>query len=53
MCRDIFKSHKIIKSPIWIAGLNPAKSPKKWNCLEEIRKEIKEKENVEKAIRIV
>ena len=30
-----------------------AKSPKKWNCLEEIRKEIKEKEKVEKAIRIV
>ena len=30
-----------------------AKSPKKWNCLEEIRTEIKEKEKVEKAIRIV
>ena len=26
------------------------KSPKKWNCLEEIRNEIKEKEKVEKAI---
>ena len=29
------------------------KSPNKWNCLEEIRKEIKEKEKVEKAIRII
>ena len=27
-----------------------AKSPKKWNCLKEIRNEIKEKEKVEKAI---
>ena len=27
-----------------------AKSPKKWNCLEEISNEIKEKEKVEKAI---
>ena len=27
-----------------------AKSPKKWNCLKEIKNEIKEKEKVEKEI---